>query len=407
MDHSQYAISSNEKGLSRRSFIVRGSTAFLLAPGVLSLFPELLEEVAAAAATQVIPGKEKLIHHNIRPKNLEARPDQLNTWITPVELHYVRDHYPTPQIDVNKFRLRIEGEVARPLSLSMSDLRQFEEISHVVTLECAGNGRGLIRPKVRGNQWTYGAVATARWTGVRMADVLRKAGVKSNGMHVVMDGADAPTKPGKSDFTRSIPIGKALDPNTMLAYKMYGKPIPPIHGFPLRAIIPSWIGSANVKFLSLLRPQSESFKGRYMTSAYRVPKEPLVPGNKLGKAWKEKTVGLTGLKVKSIIAFPAEGNNLKTGFVSVIGLAWAGESQITRVDVSTDGGKSWVPARLVGEKARYAWRMWEYAWDAKPGSHTLLARAADSAGRVQPLKQLWNDKGYGNNQVHAVKVKVG
>jgi DMSO/TMAO reductase YedYZ molybdopterin-dependent catalytic subunit len=349
-------------------------------------------------------GKEQLLVRSLRPPDYETPVALLDAFITPVEHFFVRSHLPVPtSLDAATWTLTVDGEVAAPLRLSLADLRTLPAVTVTMTLECAGNGRGLFDPPVAGIQWGKGAVGTARWTGVRMADLLARAGVKAAARNVVMNAADRPlgTMP---DFTRQVPIAKAMHADTLLAYEMNGRPIPPVHGFPLRAIVPGWEGAYSVKWLTTLTVIDADFDGFWVATAYRYPTRRVAPGAAVDP---RDTAPLTGLVAKSLITQPAHGASVATGRVAVAGFAWAGETDIAGVDISIDNGATWQPARLVGERARYAWRRFEFAFTApRPESCLIVSRATDATGQMQPAVAQWNPSGYLWNQHDAVRVEI-
>jgi sulfite oxidase len=352
----------------------------------------------------VAAGKEKLIVRSLRPPDYETPVALLDAWITPVEHFYVRSHLPTPApLDAAMWTLQVEGDVATPLALSIDDLRRMPAATIAVTLECAGNGRAFFDPPVAGIQWGKGAVGTARWTGVRMAEVLKRAGVGRAGKFVVMNGADRPLG-SMPDFIRQVPIDKAMHPDTLIAYEMNDQPLPPVHGFPLRAIIPGWEGAYATKWLTHLRVLDREFDGFWVATAYRYPTKRVAPGAAVDA---KDMAPLTGLVVKSLITKPLDGATFAPGKIDVGGFAWAGETGIARVEISTDNGASWQPARLTGEPARYAWRRFEAQFSAaKPESYLVLARATDASGRTQPMTPPWNPSGYLWNAPDAVRVEI-
>jgi DMSO/TMAO reductase YedYZ molybdopterin-dependent catalytic subunit len=360
--------------------------------------------VLAQSATAVPAGKEKLIIRSMRPPDYEAPVALLDSWITPYESFYVRSHLPPPPpIDGSTWKLRIDGEVSSPVALSVDDLRRMPSTTITATLECAGNGRGFYQPAVAGVQWLRGAVGTARWTGVRMAAVLERAGIRNTARFVVMDGADLPlgTMP---DFVRQVPMEKAMQPDTLIAYEMNGQPIPALHGFPLRAIIPGWEGAYWMKWLASLRVIDREFDGFWVATGYRYPVRRIAPGAAVDP---KDMAPLTGLAVKSLITQPLDGSTRSSGTVEVGGFAWAGEFDIARVDVSTDQGATWAPAQLTGESARYTWRRFAYSFAAsRPESYLILSRATDSSGRVQPMVPSWNPSGYLWNAPDGVRIEV-
>jgi DMSO/TMAO reductase YedYZ molybdopterin-dependent catalytic subunit len=274
----------------------------------------------------------------------------------------------------------------------------------VGVLECAGNGRGLYEPSVIGLQWEYGAVGNGRWAGVRLADVLKRAGLKASGREVLFDGADVPvgTMP---EFQRTIPVPKALDPDTLLAYEMNGAALPASHGYPLRLVAPGWAGDCWVKWLTKIRVLDKEFDGFFMKTAYRYPKKPVAAGTAVDPADMDP---VTSLRVKSIIATPLDGARVASGPMKIAGAAWSGTSPIASVEVSTDGGRNWQRASLEGGRSRYGWRLWRHQWTPpRDGYYTLMARARDASGDSQPFAAEWNPSGYLHNVVHQIGVAVG
>jgi sulfite oxidase len=350
-----------------------------------------------------LPGEDGLIVRSFRFFDLETPVEYFNAWLTPVPHFFVRNHMHEPsELNADDWRLNIGGEVDKPLTLSLADLSRIETYSVVNTLECAGNGRSLHRPQVPGVQWGKGAVSTARFTGPRLRDILQRAGVKPSGKHVMLRGLDE--VPGKvPPFIRSIPIEKALDADTLVATQMNGSALTKHHGFPARALVPGWVGAASCKWLTEIKILDSEFVGNFMSPGYRFPNQPGKPGDPVKP---EDTHPLTGLSVKSVIAGPLEGSSVKSGVVHVHGAAWAGEADIVKVEVSTDGGSTWSPAKLGHEQAHYAWRLWSHDWKARSGDFKIQSRATDSQGRTQPVTPVWNPSGYLYNAVDEVKIHV-
>lgn len=385
--------------LSRRDFL-RVATGALAGAGAAYA-------VLSWAADQtglVVPGEDGMIVRSLRFLDLEMPMEYLNSWITPVPHFFVRNHMHEPStLDAAEWRLSIAGEVEKPLTLSLAELQKLASHSVTNTLECAGNGRAFQQPKVAGVQWQRGAVGTARFSGPRLRDLLQRASVKSTGKHVMFHGLDE--VPGKvPPFIRSIPIEKAMDADTLIATQMNGAPLTKHHGFPARALVPGWIGAASCKWLAEVKVLGKEFEGNFMNPAYRLPNQPIKPGEAVKP---EDTHPATALGVKSIIASPADDAKIKSGSIPIHGAAWAGEADITKVEVSTDSGATWNPARLGTEHARYAWRLWSYAWrPAKPGDYVIMSRATDSQGRTQADTAAWNPSGYLYNAVDQVKIHV-
>jgi sulfite oxidase len=364
-------------------------------------FFRLLSAAPALAARAADPG---LIIRSHNPEDFEMPLDGFSTWITPNDRFFVRTHLYKPTVDVNQWKLRVSGLVSTPLTLDLAELRKLPRVEVVSVLECAGNGRSFYQPTVTGMQWRYGAVGNARWAGVRLADVLRKAGLHSGAKEILFNGADVPmgTMP---DFVRTVPAAKALHPDTLLAYEMNGQPLPASHGFPLRLIVPGWAGDSWVKWVTEIEARDREFDGFFMKTAYRRPVRTIMPGSAVDAADMQP---VTSIRPKSVIASPREGEKLGRGAVTVRGAAWAGESPVARVDVSTDSGRTWRAAKLGSEQAKYGWRLWEFAWTPPAaGSYVLMAQASDAAGEKQPLAADWNPSGYLYNVVHQVRVEAG
>lgn len=385
---------------SRRDFL---KNAALVMAGA-STAGYRLTWAADAGTGPVVPGKEGMIVRSFRFLDLEMPVEFADSWITPVPHFFVRNHMFEPTtLDAPEWRLSVGGEVEKPITLSLADLNKMEQHSVVNTLECAGNGRGLMRPQVPGVQWEKGAVGNAHFSGPRLHDLLQRAGVKNSGKHVMFRGLDE--VPGKvPPFIRSIPIEKAMDADTLVATQMNGAELAKHHGFPARALVPGWVGAASCKWLTEIKVLDKEFEGNFMKPGYRFPNHAVEPG---GTVNPDDTHPLTALNVKSLIAAPGEGARLKSRAVQVRGVAWAGEAEITKVEISTDSGSTWVPAQLGKENAKYAWRLWSYSWKpAKTGDYVILSRASDSEGRVQPATPQWNPSGYLNNAIDQVKVHV-
>jgi DMSO/TMAO reductase YedYZ molybdopterin-dependent catalytic subunit len=387
--------------ISRRELLA--AAGGLGAAGLFGVVPRDLFASQPAPASGAQWGKDQLIVRSLRPPDYETPVNLLDSFITPLDRFYVRCHMPVPTVDASTWTLKVEGEVASPLSLSLDELKKLPATTVTMTLECAGNGRSFFEPAVAGIQWEKGAVGTARWTGVRLAEILKRAGTKPSGVNVVMAAADRP--PGTMPpFVRQVPIAKATHPDTIVAYAMNGEPIPVPHGAPVRAIIPGWEGAYSVKWLTALTVIDKEFDGFWVASGYRYPTKRVAPG---GTVDPKDTEPLKGLVVKSLITQPTEGQIFKPGAMTVAGFAWAGENDITKVDISIDHGVSWQTAKLVGEQARYSWRRFELSINAsKPESMLVLSRATDSRGNVQPAVSQWNPSGYLWNQYDSVRIEV-
>jgi DMSO/TMAO reductase YedYZ molybdopterin-dependent catalytic subunit len=341
--------------------------------------------VTAGSAEQAA---RKLITLSPRPTDLEMPVEGFVDEITPTEDFFVRCHTYTPQVKLADWKLTLDGLVEKPMTFTLPDLQKLPRTELVSVLECAGNGRSFYEPHIPGAQWKFGAVGNARWAGVRLRDVLQKAGVKPGAAHLLLDGADVPL--GKMpDFQRTLEVGKAMHPDTLLAWEMNGQPLTPDHGFPLRVIAPGWAGDSWVKWLQHIEVLDHEFDGFWMKTAYRHPSHSVAPGSTVDA---KDLVPVTDLNVKSVIAVP--GDWAKPGLVAVQGVAWSNGAAVSKVEVSVDAGKSWKAAKLTGTPTKYGFRKWSFAWQAAEGRHTLISRATDSSGRTQPMQQEWNPSGY-------------
>jgi DMSO/TMAO reductase YedYZ molybdopterin-dependent catalytic subunit len=358
--------------------------------------------VIAADSQKLIAGR---ILRGESPLNLEMPFEKLEGFLTPIESFYVRTHFPIPSINRDAWWLRIEGDVDNPFAINYEQLLELESVTVPATLECAGNNRCFLEPKAKGVQWGLGAVGTAEWTGVPLSTLLDRAHAKTNGRHVVLEGADGgiledPKSPsGELKFARSIPVAKARA-DVLLAYKMNGRELPPEHGFPVRAIVPGWYAMASVKWLQRIIVTEQPFTGYYQTIDYAY--------------WDRQNAiaelkPLTEMQVKAQIAKPAEGDVVPANSgVRVHGTAWTSNGEITKVELSTDEGATWTEAKLLGESKPNAWRLWEFSWQTPgaPGTRTLIARATDSIGRTQPVERDRDRGTYMINHLLPIEVEV-
>ena len=341
----------------------------------------------------------RLITIEDNPYNAETPMRELSRVITPIESFFVRSHFDIPDLDPSTHRLLIEGAVRLPLSLDLKEIKALPERRITATLECAGNGRVGLAPKVPGVRWAFGATSTAHFTGASLHHLLDRAGVESDAVEAVFIGADrGEVEPGRTvPYERSLPISLARHPDTLLTWEMNGEPLTPRHGLPLRLVVPRWYAVASVKWLARIRLVTQPFQGYYQTEKYLYEQEPGIP---------DKTP-VSLMRVRAVIAKPTEGETLPRDQGEISGMAWAGEAPIRMVEVSVDGGRSWLAATLGPAASEHAWTPWSLTWSPDaPGEHLLLARATDATGQSQPLSQLWNAQGYGNNVVHPVRVKV-
>lgn len=368
---------------------------------------ELLELGAVTAASTLVhpafADDPLLLQHGGAPQNLATPLEYLDRLITPNPFFFVRSHFGPPALDPTR-RLRISGLVKTPLDLDVAALRRLPEVTVTAVLQCAGNGRALHAPRVPGLQWIHGAMGQATWTGVRLKDLLDKAGLASGAEHVRLAGADTPNKPAVPRFIRSIPLSRAVDPATIIAYRMNGEPLSLAHGAPFRLVVPGWAGDHWIKWLTDVRVQKDEAEGFYYQTGYRIPVEPVEPGAAVPP---EKMRPLTTFPVKSTIARPLDGAKKPVGKQEVSGVAFSGEKAIAKVEVSLDGGTSWNAATLEGQAGPGRWQVFKYAFDApRPGPQRATARAIEAGGAVQPQKAAWNPSGYFWNGWHSVAWEV-
>lgn len=337
-----------------------------------------------------------MITREAEPCNLEFPFCTLEGRLTPPGQHYVRSHFAAPDLDPRAWRLTVDGEVERPLSLSLDELRAMPSRTVTVTMECAGNGRVFLTPKVRGVAWELGAVGTAAWTGVPLPAVLERVGVRSGAREVVLESADSGrltepvATPGTIPYARSLPLDKALG-DVLLAYAVNGEALPQRHGFPLRAVVPGWYGMAAVKWLAALRVTAPPFAGYFQTVDYATwERQGELP---------PQLVPLAQMQVKAQVARPSPHEALALGRpYRISGAAWTGEGTVTRVEVSTDSGEAWQDAGFLDPPEPHVWRRWHLSWTPQiPGNTTVLARATDSRGQMQPST---HDPGRGGYMVN-------
>lgn len=324
--------------------------------------------------------------------------------ITPIGLHYLLIHFDIPRVDPSEWRLKIGGHVRTPMTLTLDDLKRRPAVTRAVTLECAGNGRANLSPRPLSQPWLFEAVGNAEWTGTPLRPLLEAAGPLDGALEVVFTGLDRGVQGGvEQQYERSLSMAEANRDEVFLAYAINGQPLPPQHGFPLRLVVPGWYGMTHVKWLRSITVVTQPFRGYQQEPAYHVT-----------SSWDELGEPVTRMLPRSLMVPPGiphflpRTRQLGLGTCILEGRAWSGRGRIVRVEVSTDGGRSWADAELGGESGEYAWQSWRHAWDVdQAGEYELCCRATDAAGNVQPLAAPWNAHGVCNNQVQRVKVVVG
>ena len=404
----------------RRSFMFGSASGLALAAsGTLRALAadtplgpaELPSGTLESGVLAALPGKVPLIKKSWRPPNFETPIGYFDEAFTPNDAFFVRYHLAAiPQLDAASWKLLISGEAAdKPFELTLEQLqREFEPVELAALCICSGNRRGLSSPHVPGVQWGFGAMGNAKWTGVRLKDVLARAGVKKDAVEVVFDGADAPVLEKTPDFVKSIPLWKALDENTILAYQMNGQPLPHWNGFPVRAVVPGWTATYWMKHLTSVQVVSQPFKGFWMASAYRIPKGKFPIVDRFLTQETDANTPITEMVVSSLITNLQQGSVLPAGKPAVVrGVAWDGGYGMREVEVSVDGGASWRPAKLGPDLGRFSWRQWSYAIASPtPGEYTVMAKATNRVGASQTFELVFNPAGYHNNVVQSIRVKV-
>lgn len=358
-------------------------------------------------------GKAKLAVLGDKPLVAETQAELLDDDVTPTDKLFIRNNGQVPEItgDPKAWKIKIDGEVNTPLEISVGELMsRFPNVTYQLMLECGGNGRSFFSPEARGNQWTNGGAGCPQWTGVRLSDVLKAAGLKPSATYTGPYGAD-PTLAGETDkatISRGVPIAKAMEEHTILAFKLNGQDLPLIHGAPVRLVVPGWPASTSTKWLKRIWVRDKEHDGPGMGGfSYRVPKTPIVPGSKGNE--KDMAI-LESMPVRSIITFPADGTKLAAGTrkLDLRGHAWAGDYDIKTVDISTDYGVTWVPAKVDAPANKFAWQRFTASVPLPTaGYYEVWAKATDSKGVTQPFAAAnWNPQGYGANPINRIRVLV-
>ena len=394
-------LTRREALLAAAGFVAAGARADQNAPGGPPGGDELLA---------VLPGKKPLIQRAFRPPNFETPLADLAPLYTANDVFFVRYHLPViPRVDVASWRLKIGGPSARrPLALSLRELKAgFPQASLAAVNQCSGNRRGLFSPRVPGVQWGNGAMGNALWGGVRLRDVLHKAGIAPDALEVVFNGADAPQLPQTPDFVKSLPIDRAIDESTLIAFEMNGQPLPHWNGAPARLIVPGWTGTYWVKHLTDILVQPSAFDGFWMKAAYRIPTGAF-PTVRFASQETPENTPITEMLVNSLITSPAPAAQLRRGEpAQLAGKAWDNGAGIVAVEVSSDGRQSWHEAALGKDLGRFAWREFHMPIDTSgSGPLEIAVRARSRNGATQPEKLTVNPSGYHDNIVQTVRLEV-
>lgn len=346
--------------------------------------------------------KPYLTTRSLQPENQETPISFIGDDLMPQKLFYRRNHFAFPALTHLNYWLPINGLVTSPLILSLHDLMQMPSETVKIVMECSGNKRGFFRPKVFGEQWKKGAMSQGVWKGVALRTILNLAGLRMNAKEVVVEGFDNGKRSDVDQvfhFTRSLPLDKALHPDTMIAYELNGQPIPFKHGYPLRLIVPQWYAMASVKWVKQITVIEEQFSGPFQSIDYMY-----YPNQEDNKG----AYPVTTMNVNSTIQKPLDMDVLNTGTHEIRGLAWSGSGTITKVEISLDGGQTWANTNIeTNPQADYSWIAWSYSWNVtEKGEYTILSKATDSSGQSQPKTPFWNRKGYGYNAIDQIRVQI-
>jgi sulfite dehydrogenase len=356
-----------------------------------------------------LPGKKPLIRLADRPPNYEAPLEYLKTPITPNDEFFVRYHLADiPEVKVETYRIKVGGDGANgEAELTFDDLKKMPAVEVVAVNQCSGNRRGLSQPHVPGVEWGYGAMGCARWKGARLKDILDKAGLKKETVEIEFGGADGPAVDKTPDFVKSIPVWKAVDPDTIVAYEMNGQPLPHFNGFPARIVVPGWTGTYWMKHVNAITALTKPLTSFWMNPAYRIPIGKFPIAARFTSQEYAPNTPITEMVVNSLITSHRDGAKVTPGKVTVSGMAWDGGYGIRTVQVSTDGGKTWGSATLAQDLGKYAFRPWSFIINARRGKTTVMVNATNKIGQSQVTDLIFNGAGYHNNVMQNITLNVG
>jgi DMSO/TMAO reductase YedYZ molybdopterin-dependent catalytic subunit len=378
---------------------ISGLPKFSVAEAAADLSPGVPDGIGSYVTMGTLPGKKPLIQLADRPPNYEAPLEYFRTPITPNDQFFVRYHLSDiPQVDAKTYKISVGGDGANgQAEITLDDLKAMPASEVVAVNQCSGNRRGLSKPHVAGVEWGYGAMGCARWKGAKLKDVLAKVGMKTDTIEVAFNGADGPAIDKTPDFIKSLPLWKAMDADTLIAYEMNGQPLPHFNGFPARLIVPGWTGTYWMKHLTSVTALTKPLGGFWMNPAYRIPLGVFPVVARFTSQETAANTPITEIVVNSLITSHRDGEKIKRGKVTVSGMAWDGGYGVDKVDVSTDGGKTWSSAALGQDLGRYAFRPWSIELKAKRGKNTVMVNAGNKIGQSQVASLLFNGAGYHNN----------
>ncbi len=405
---------------SRRRFIK--SSAALGATGLLipsmtwsrdAMFGpnELPQGFLDSASLEILPGKLPLVRKSFRPPNFETPVNYFQEAFTPNNVFFVRYHVANiPEVDGAAWKLKIGGDAAgKAIELTLDELKtQFEQVEINALCMCSGNRRGLFQPHVAGVQWGHGAMGNARWKGVRLKDVLAKAELKKEVLEIGLDGTDSGVMDKSPDYVKSIPVWKALDENTLIAFEMNGEPLPHWNGYPVRLVVPGWTATYWMKHLTAINVSAKPVEGFWMKQGYRIPKGKFPIVQRFVSQDTEANTPVTEMVVNSMFTNIIEGLQFAADTsIDARGVAWDGGFGIATVEVSIDNGQTWRRAELGKDLGKFSWRQWSFRFRFdQPGQYFLMARATNIIGTTQTFELIPNPAGYHHNVIQRIKVDV-
>lgn len=402
--------------INRRRFIKKTVGSLVALSGWSVLQPSVLAANLVTTNNRespildVLDGKKPLIKKTFRAANYETPVNYFDDIFTPNDAFFVRYHHARiPKVKVSDWRLSVGGDaLAKPLEFTLEQLcKDFEMVEIAALCLCSGNRRSLFQPPVPGVQWGSGAMGNARWRGVRLRDVLNKANIDKNALEVSFDGTDSGLLKTTPDFIKSLPLAKALDENTLIAFEMNGEPLPHWNGFPARLIVPGWVATYWMKHLTAINVLSKPDNNFWMKTAYRLPKDRFT-AEPFNSQVSETTVPITDIVVNSLISNLTDGQVINgVNPLEIKGVAWDGGAGIKAVEISTDAGNRWQPATLMQDYGRFSWRQWRYNFTPKTaGEYVVMARAINQSGVSQPLEVVANPSGYHHNAIQKIAIKI-
>jgi DMSO/TMAO reductase YedYZ molybdopterin-dependent catalytic subunit len=395
--------------ITRRHLLqTAGAGAALAVPGLrlaeaagAGLTPGVPAGIFSYVTMATLPGKKPLIQLSDRPPNYETPLEYLRTPITPNDEFFIRYHLADiPQVKAEGYTIAVGGDGANgQIEITLDDLKKMPAVEVVAVNQCSGNRRGLSTPHVQGVEWGYGAMGCARWKGARLKDILDKVGLKNEAIEIGLDGADGPAIDKTPDFIKSIPVWKAIEESTIVAYEMNGQPLPHFNGFPARLVVPGWTGTYWIKHLTKINALTKPQGGFWMNPAYRIPLGKFPIRDRFVTQETAVNTPITEIVVNSLVTSHREGDKVKAGKVTVSGMAWDGGYGIRTVQVSTDGGKNWASATLGQDLGRFAFRPWSFDITAKKGKNSVMVNASNVIGQSQTAALIFNPAGYHNNVI--------